>query len=95
MSLDDEGTIAQPEPKYQLQSNTQSFELISLSLNLRDSTIKHLQRHYHPIQLLSGIHVQVTLNQQYIKVHLKGLINGVHMLSHLLSHLHCIFYCKP
>jgi hypothetical protein len=32
MSLDDESTTAQLEPKYQLQSNTQSFEPISLSL---------------------------------------------------------------
>ncbi len=31
MSLDDESTITQPEPRYQLRINTQSFELISLS----------------------------------------------------------------
>jgi hypothetical protein len=95
MSLDDKGTTAQPKPKYQLRSNTQSFELIFLSSNLRDGTIKCLQCHCHPAQLLLGIHVQVTLHERYIKVHLKGLINGVHLLSHLLSHLHCIFYCKP
>jgi len=31
MSSNDESTTTQPEPKYQLQSNTQSFEPISLS----------------------------------------------------------------
>ncbi len=31
MSLDDESTTAHPKPRYQLQSNTQSFEPISLS----------------------------------------------------------------
>jgi len=31
MSSDDESTTAWPEPRYQLQSNTQSFEPISLS----------------------------------------------------------------
>jgi hypothetical protein len=31
MSSDDESTIAQLEPKYQLRSNTQFFELISLN----------------------------------------------------------------
>ncbi len=31
MSSDDESTTARPEPKYQLRSNTQSFEPISLS----------------------------------------------------------------
>jgi hypothetical protein len=31
MSSDDESTTAQPEPRYQLRSNTQSFEPISLS----------------------------------------------------------------
>jgi len=31
MSSDDENTTAQPEPRYQLRSNTQSFEPISLS----------------------------------------------------------------
>jgi len=31
MSSDNESTMAHPEPRYQLQSNTQSFELISLS----------------------------------------------------------------
>ncbi len=31
MSSNDESTIAQPEPRYQLWSNTQSFESISLS----------------------------------------------------------------
>jgi hypothetical protein len=95
MSLDDKGTTAQPKPKYQLRSNTQSFEPISLNSNLRNGTIKCLQRHCHLVQLLLGIHVQVTLHERYIKVHLKGLINGVRMLSHLLSHLHHIFRCKP
>jgi len=31
MSLDDENTTTQPEPRYQLQSNTQSFELDSFN----------------------------------------------------------------
>ncbi len=31
MSSDDDSTTAQPKPRYQLQSNTQSFESISLS----------------------------------------------------------------
>jgi hypothetical protein len=31
MSSDDESTTVHPEPRYQLRSNTQSFELISLS----------------------------------------------------------------
>jgi hypothetical protein len=31
MSSDDESTTTQPEPRYQLRSNTQSFELIFLS----------------------------------------------------------------
>jgi len=31
MSLDDESTIAHPKPRYQLGSNTESFESISLS----------------------------------------------------------------
>ncbi len=30
MSLDDESTTTQPQPRYQLQSNTHSFELIYL-----------------------------------------------------------------
>ncbi len=63
--------------------------------DLHNGTIKHLQRHRHPIQLLLWIQVQVTLHQQYIKVHLEGLINGVHLLPHQLSHHHRIFHCKP
>jgi len=31
MSSDDESTITQPEPRYELQNNTESFEPISLS----------------------------------------------------------------
>jgi hypothetical protein len=31
MSLDDESITAQPEPKYEVQNNTQSFELIFLN----------------------------------------------------------------
>jgi len=38
--------------------------------------------------------VQATLHQWYIRVHLEGLINGVHLLPHQLSHHHYIFYCK-
>ncbi len=63
--------------------------------NLHDGTIKHLWRHHHPIQLLLGIQVQVTLHQLYIKVHLEGLISGVRLLPHLLSHHHRIFRCNP
>jgi hypothetical protein len=50
--------------------------------NLHDGTIKRLQCHCHPVQLLLGIQVQVTLHQQYIIVHLEGLISGVRLLSH-------------
>jgi len=39
MSLDDENNTAQPEPRCQLQSNTLSFELISLSS--RSSRLYH------------------------------------------------------
>jgi len=39
MSSDDESTIAQPEPRFQLRSNTQSFEPISL--NSRSSQWYH------------------------------------------------------
>jgi len=63
--------------------------------NLHDGTIKRLQHHHHLVQLLPGIQVQVTLHQLYIKVHLEGLINGVRLLPHLLSHHHHIFWCKP
>ncbi len=52
--------------------------------DLHDGTIKRSQRHHHSVQLLPEIQVQVTLHQRYIKVHLEGLINGVHMLLHLL-----------
>jgi len=74
MSSNDENTTTQLKPRYQLRSNTQSFELISL--NLQSS------QWYHPVQLLLEIQVQVTLYQLYIRVHLKGLISGVRMLSH-------------
>jgi hypothetical protein len=43
MSLDDENIIAQLEPRYQLQSNTQSFELISLS--------SQFSRRYHQMSI--------------------------------------------
>ncbi len=59
--------------------------------DLHDSIIKHLQCHHHQAQLPPGIQVQVTLHQRYIKVHLEGLISGVH----LLSHHHYIFRFKP
>jgi len=39
ISLDDENTTTQLEPRYQLQSNTQSFE--SISLNSRSSQRYH------------------------------------------------------
>jgi hypothetical protein len=44
MSSNDESTTTQPEPKYQLQSNTQSFEPISL--NSRSS------RQYHQVSIM-------------------------------------------
>jgi hypothetical protein len=47
MSLNDESTTTQPEPKYQLQSNTQSFEPILWAHNLHNGTIKCLQHHRH------------------------------------------------
>jgi len=59
--------------------------------DLHDGTIKCLQCHCHPVQLLPGIEVQVILHQQYIKIHLEGLINGVRLLPHQLSHHHRIF----
>jgi hypothetical protein len=92
MSSDDESSTARPEPRYQLRSNTQSFEPISLSSRSSHGTIKHPQHHRHLVQLLPGI--QVTLHQQYIKVHLEGQISGVRLLLHLLSHHHRILRCK-
>ncbi len=66
-----------------------------LAHDFHDSTIKCLERHCHPVQLLLGIQVQVTLHQRYIRIHLEGLLNGVCLLPHQLSHHHCIFHCKP
>jgi hypothetical protein len=63
--------------------------------DFHNGTIKRLQRHRHLVQLLPRIQVQVTLHQQYIRVHLEGLINGVCLLLHQLSHHHRIFCCKP
>ncbi len=62
--------------------------------DLHDDTIKRLQHHRHVVQILLGVQVQVTLHQWYMRVHLEGLINGVHMLLHQLSHHHCILCCK-
>ncbi len=85
-----------------IQNQGISYEVTHNPLNqsfwvhdLHDDTIKHLQRHRHLVQLLLGIQVPVTLHQRYNKVHLEGLISGVHLLLHLLSHHHCIFCCKP
>jgi hypothetical protein len=63
--------------------------------DLQDGTIKHLQHHHHPVQFVPGIEVHVTLHQRYIRVHLEGLISGVCLLLHQLSHPHRIFRCKP
>ncbi len=62
--------------------------------DLRNGTIKCLQHHCHPLQLLWGIQVQTTLHQRYIRIYLKGLISGVFLLLHQLSHQHHIFCCK-
>jgi hypothetical protein len=94
MSSDDESTTAYPEPRYQLQSNTQSFEPISLS--------SRSLRWYHQASTapsssnttLTGNSGSCYTHQWYIKVHLEGLISGVHLLLHLLSHHHRIFRCK-
>ncbi len=43
MSSDDESIITHPEPRYQLRSNTQSFEPISLS--------SRSSRRYHPASI--------------------------------------------
>ncbi len=43
MSSDDESMTAQPEPRYQLRSNTQSFEPISLS--------SRASRRYHQVSI--------------------------------------------
>ncbi len=94
MSLDDESTTAHPEPRYCYKVTHNPLNQYLSAHDLHDDIIKHLQHHCHQAQLLLGIQVQVTLHQQYIKVHLEGLINGVHLLLHLLSHHHYIFHCK-
>ncbi len=83
------------------QSQGISYEVTHNHLNrflwahhLHDDTIKHLKHHCHPVQLLPGIHVWVTLHQRYIRVHLEGFISGVHMLLHQFSHHHRIFRYK-
>jgi hypothetical protein len=62
--------------------------------DLHDGVIKRLHCHHHPVQLLLGIQIQVTIHQKYIRVHLEGLINGVCLLLQKLSHHHHIFHCK-
>jgi hypothetical protein len=94
MSSDDESTTTHLEPRYQLRSNTQPFEPMSLS--------SRSSRRYHQVSTAPSscsstpirIQVQVTLHQEYIKVHLEGLISGVRLLLHLRSHHHHIFRCK-
>jgi len=94
MSSDDENTTTHPEPRYQLRSNTQPFEPISLS--------SRSSRRYHqasttpssssttPIRNSGSGYTTSTIH----KVHLEGLISGVHLLLHLRSHHHCILRCK-
>ncbi len=94
MSLDDESIPLS-------QSQGISYEITHNHLSrflwvhdLHDDTIKRLQHYCHLVQLLPRIQVQVTLHQRYIKVHVEGLISGVRMLLHQLSHHHYILHYK-
>ncbi len=94
MSSDDENTTTQLEPKYQLRSNTQSLELISLS--------SRSSRRYHQAStapLSSSITPTRNSGSGYITsmVH-QSPFGGAHQwgtpIAALLSHHHRIFRCK-
>jgi len=94
MSWDDESNTVQPKPRYQLQNNTQSFESISLS--------SRSLRQYHQMSRTppsSNTTPTKSSDSGYTistvhKIPFGGLINAVRMLSHQLSHHHCILYCE-
>jgi len=95
LSLDDENITAQPEPRYQLRSNAQSFKLISLS--------SWSSRQYHqtfatppssnttPTRNSNSCYITSTVHQNSFG----GVNQWVRLMSHLLSHHHRIFHCKP